>query len=329
MAFADLSDPSLSVPTDVQGLLGSIDRRRRRRVRPYGDQTALVLARLAARTRFDSTVAASAAAGVELCDVARAVEVMRASSPRAYRDGCEGEFAGYRDARDYLVVDDPEPLGVALILHLHRLLLRHTGDPSAGVAADDEKGRQLTELVRDYHDALAARRRQPLLPICALAHELLAVRPFERGNGRIARLVTTRELLRSGYRVAEYVSLEQRLLDTRSSCEAARGERGEASRARRDDLTPWTRYLLGIVDDACGNLEQAISSGAALAGATKRDQARNYILTQAPPRFPLAQIDDALPDISKATIRDALEQLCAEGRMHVDRGRGAMWQRTA
>lgn len=56
-------------------------------------------------------------------------------------------------------------------------------------------------------------------------------------------------------------------------------------------------------------------------------QARSYIETQAPRRFRFARIVDALPDISQATIRDALEDLRAEGLYTVGRGRWAMWER--
>jgi CRP-like cAMP-binding protein len=64
-----------------------------------------------------------------------------------------------------------------------------------------------------------------------------------------------------------------------------------------------------------------------MVGATKREQASNYIVTQAPRRFRLAQIADALPDISQATIRDALEGLREDGILTVGRGRSAMWER--
>jgi hypothetical protein len=45
------------------------------------------------------------------------------------------------------------------------------------------------------------------------------------------------------------------------------------------------------------------------------------------PRSRLAQIADALPDISQATIRAALEELRGEGHLTSGRGRHAMWER--
>lgn len=86
-------------------------------------------------------------------------------------------------------------------------------------------------------------------------------------------------------------------------------------------------YLLKVIEDAYADFEQGVAAGTTLVGATKREQARHYTLTQAPRRFRLARIVDALPDISQATIRDALEELRAEGLHTVGRGRGAMWER--
>ena len=94
------------------------------------------------------------------------------------------------------------------------------------------------------------------------------------------------------------------------------------------DLAPWISYLLRVIQDAYADFEQRVAAGTELVGATKREQASNYILTQAPRRFRLAQIADALPDISQATIRDALEELREQGVFAVGRGRSAMWERT-
>lgn len=317
----------------------------------YREQAPQVLERLAARTRFDSITASSAIEDIVLDDD-RALEVVRGTAAGPYRDRPEEEFAGYRDAIDYLMAKDREPLSVPLILHLHRLLMRHTGDPSAGelkrndnfigsrnpdgtravifetVPAGEQSRWHITELVDRYEHALTDRIVPPLLLICALVLDFLAVHPFEEGNGRVARLLTTNELLRHDFGVAQYVSLEQRIFDSKNSYYVALRESQSRWHDGEHDLTPWSGYLLRIIEDAYCDFEQRVAAGTQLTGATKREQARNYILSQAPRRFRLAQIADALPDISQATIRDALEELRAEEQLTVGRGRSAMWERS-
>jgi Fic family protein len=314
-------------------------------------QAPQVLERLAARTRFDSITASSAIENV-VVDDDRALKLLREpSADGAYRDRSEAEFAGYRDATDELLRKESEPLTVPLVLHVHRLLMRHTGDPLAGrlktsdnligdlspegkvtvvfkpVPAGAATERQLGELVERYEAAVAKGQLPPLLLLAALVLDFLAIHPFQDGNGRVARLLTTNELLRHGYGVARYVSIEQRILESKHSYYAALRASQTDWHDGRHDVWPWTGYLLRVLADAYDDFARRVAAGTELVGATKEEQARNYILTLAPRSFRFPQIVDALPDISQATIRNALDRLKAEGLLSVGRGRSAAWTR--
>jgi Fic family protein len=250
------------------------------------------------------------------------------------------------------VSKDVEKLSVPLLLHLHRLLMQHTGDPLAGtpktsdnfigdrgsdgrtsvvfktVGAGPETEWHLSELVARYEDAIADPEVPDLLAIGALVLDFLAIHPFQDGNGRIARLLTTHELLRGGWGVARYVSLEQRVFESKNTYYAALRKSQTGWHEGQHDVWPWMRYLLRVIADAYADFERKVVAGTQLVGGTKHEQARNYILEQAPSTFRLAQIFDALPDISHATIRDAAEGLKGDGVLEVGRGRSAVWTRT-
>lgn len=349
-SFSPLSEHVDRLPLETVRLLASVEQSRGRE-ELFRTQAPQVLERLAARTRFDSITASSAIEDV-VVDDRRALELVRGTAKDGhFRDRSEAEFAGYRDAVDYLIGVGREPLSVGLITHLHRTLMRHSGDPQAGelkrndnfigsenpdgsrtvifetVPAGEPTRWHLTELVDRYEEAVRAGDVPPLLLVCALVLDFLAIHPFEEGNGRTARLITTSQLLRHGYGVARYVSIEQRIFESKNTYYVALRASQSGWHDGRHDLTPWSQYLLRILRDAYTDFEQKVAAGTALVGATKREQARNYILTQAPRRFRLAQIADALPDISAATIRDALEVLRREGVLDVGRGRAAAWER--
>jgi Fic family protein len=348
-SFLDTSARFDVIPLDVARLLGSIEGSRGRE-ELYRAQAPQILERLAARTRFDSITASSAIENVILDDE-RALELVRGGLDGPYRDRSEGEFAGYRDAVDYLLSKEAEPLSVPLILHVHRTLMRHTEDPMAGklksndnsigsknpdgsrtvifetIPAGEQTVRHLSELLARYEQALSEQQVPPLLLLAALILDFLAIHPFEEGNGRVARLLTGYELLRHGYGVARYVSIEQRVFDSKNSYYVALRVSQSDWHDGQHDLGPWTLYLLRIIEDAYADFEQRVAAGIERVGSTKREQASHYILTQAPRRFRLAQIADALPDISQATIRDSLEGLRADGLLTVGRGRHAMWER--
>ena len=119
------------IPAELVTLLASVEYGRGRE-ELFRIQAPQVLERLAARTRFDSITASSAIENV-VVDDDRALKLLREpTADGAYRDRSEAEFAGYRDATDELLRQRPEPLTVPLVLHVHRLLMRHTGEPLAG-----------------------------------------------------------------------------------------------------------------------------------------------------------------------------------------------------
>jgi Fic family protein len=195
-SFIDSAEHFESVPLDVASILGRIEQSRGRE-ELFRTQAPQVLDRLAARTRFDSITASSAIEDVVLDDE-RALELIRGTAVGPYSDRSEEEFAGYRDAVDYLMAKDSEPLTVPLVLHIHRVLMRHTDDPTAGEhkASDNFIGsknpdgsrtvifetvpaglateRALSELVERYEEALAEGRVPPLLGAVALGVRAVA-----------------------------------------------------------------------------------------------------------------------------------------------------------
>ncbi|MGN6189477.1 MAG: Fic family protein [Conexibacter sp.] len=350
-SFSDIGQTLAGIPSELVRLLASIEYGRGREDL-FRAQAPQVLERLAARTRFDSITASSAIENV-VVDDDRALKLLREpSTDGPYRDRSEAELAGYRDATDELLRKEHEPLTVPLVLHVHRLLMRHTGDPLAGklktsdnvigdlrpegrvtvvfkpVPAGPQTERQLAELVERYEEALAHDRIAPLLLLAALVLDFLAIHPFQDGNGRVARLLTANELLRHGYGVVRFVSIEQRVFESKNSYYAALRASQTGWHEGRHDLWPWTGYLLRVLADAYEDFARRVAAGTELVGTTKEEQARNYILTQAPRSFRFAQIADALPDISQATIRNALDGLKSDGVLSVGRGRSASWTRT-
>ncbi len=347
-SFLDIP-PVATIPVEAAGILARIDQARGREDL-HRMQAPQVLERLAAHARFESITASNAIEDV-IVDDDRALALIRAPEGTSYADRTEREFAGYRDASDYLMSKQTEQLSVPLVLHLHRLLMRHTGDPAAGafkasdniighrhadgrvtkiftpVAAGEPTEWHMTELVARYEAAVADGRTPPVALVTLLVLDLLAIHPFQDGNGRIARLVTTCELLRHGYGVVRYASLEQRIYESKNSYYEALRASQRGWHESQHDVWPWTLYLLRIVDDAYADFEARVVAARELTGKTKVEQVRHYVLEQAREEFRFVDIVAALPDISQATIRKALNALAREGAVEASRGRSATWRR--
>ena len=178
-----------------------------------------------------------------------------------------------------------------------------------------------------YEDAKREGRTHPLVLIGALVLDFLAIHPVADGNGRLARLLTTYELLAQGYGVARYVSIEQRVYESKNSYYASLYESQRRWHEGEHDVWPWIAYLCRILAGAYDDFEQRVAAAGEQTGS-KQDRARDYILRQAPAEFRRRDVERALPGVSLATIRLVLAELRDEGKIAPEgSGRGARWRR--
>lgn len=344
-SFIDLDRTFANQPRELGTLLARIDTGRGRE-QLFEDQLPELLHQLAEHARIASITASNAIEGV-LVKSERAEQI--AGGSHRYRDRNEREFAGYRDATDLLMqFDSHEPLTIPFVLRLHRLIFDHTGGKGGALKSDQnlivsyESGRRdvvftppppdeveflLGELLVRYEGAAREGAAHPLVLIGALILDFLAIHPVADGNGRLARLLTMHELLAREYRVARYVSIEQRIFEAKNGYYASLYESQREWHDGRHDVWPWIGYLCRIVAGAYDDFEQRVAGAAGQTGS-KQERARNYVLLQAPPEFRRRDVERALPGVSPATIRLVLAELRDEGKVSAQSsGRAARWRR--
>ncbi len=344
-SFVDLDRTFANQPRELGALLAQIDTGKGKE-RLFEDQLPELLGQLSEHARIASITASNAIEGV-VVDSERAERI--AEGTRRYRNRNEREFAGYRDATDMLMrLDSYEPLSVPFVLHLHRLLFAHSGGKGGRLKSDEnlivsyESGRReivfappppeeteflLSELLARYEDAKREGGAHPLVLVGALVLDFLAIHPVADGNGRLARLLTAYELLARGYGVARYVSIEQRVFESKNSYYASLYESQRNWHEGQHDVWPWITYLCRILAGAYADFEQRVT-GAEEQTGSKQERVREYVLRQAPAEFRRRDIERALPGVSLATIRLVLAELRGEGVIKPEgSGRGARWRR--
>lgn len=345
-SFIDLDRTFGGQPRALGATLARIDTARGRE-RLFEDQLPELLKALSEHARIASITASNAIEGVILSGE-RAERI--AEGAHRYRNRNEREFAGYRDAIDSLMrLETFEPLTITFILHLHRLLFQHTDGRGGHLKSDQnlivsyERGRRetvftpaspeetellLSELLVRYESARREARTHPLVLIGALILDFLAIHPVADGNGRLARLLTTHELLAEGYGVARYVSLEQRIYESKNAYYASLYESQRGWHEGEHTIWPWVSYMARILAGAYEDFEQRLAVGGEPA-RSKQERVRDYILKQAPREFRRRDVERALPGVSQATIRLTLNDLRDAGKIIVKgSGPGARWQKT-
>ena len=344
-SFVDLERTFGGQPPELGAVLAGIDTARGRE-RLFEDQMPELLKQLSEHARIASITASNAIEGVVL-DSQRAERIAE-DSPRL-RNRNEKEFAGYRDAIDALLrLEIYEPLSVPFVLHLHRLLFHHAGGRGGYLKTEDnlivsyETGRRevvfkpppwqrteffLTELLDRYNDAKREERAHPLVLLSALIVDFLAIHPVADGNGRLARLITTYELLSQGYGVARYVSIEQRIYESKNTYYSSLYESQRRWLEGEHSVWPWTSYLAQVLADAYEDFQHRVAAESQITGG-KQDRVRDYILRQSPPDFRKRDVERALPGVSPATIRLVLGELRDTRKIRLEgSGPGARWHR--
>lgn len=154
----------------------------------------------------------------------------------------------------------------------------------------DTPGR-MTELVAWTRTALAERSLHPLLVAAVFTVVFLEIHPFQDGNGRLSRILTTLLLLRSGYAYVPYSSLESVIENSKEGYYLALRQTQQTIRGPKPNWHPWTIYFLRALQQQKRRLEKKIE--------------RERIVLGTLPDLSL-QIIDAVKSRGRVTIGEAV-----------------------
>ncbi|HYE36665.1 Fic family protein [Methylocaldum sp.] len=170
------------------------------------------------------------------------------------------------------------------IKQLHQNLLvysekdaRHRGNyktSSNSVVAFDEKDvqigvvfqtatpfdtpRLMTELMTWIQEERAAARLHPLLLIGLWVVVFLEIHPFQDGNGRLSRVLTTLLLLQAGYAYVPYSSLESVIEQNKEAYYLALRQTQATIRSDAPDWQPWLLFFLRSLAEQIRRLEKKV-----------------------------------------------------------------------
>ena len=214
-------------------------------------------------------------------------ELLSALGKDSFRNRDEEEVAGYAAAME-MVYDggDTIPLTENHIRQLHQVLLqysskdeRHRGEYKKApnnVAAFDAGGNQvgiifetatpfdtpfeMAKLTAWLTKAINDGELHPLLITTVFAVWFLAIHPFQDGNGRLSRILTTLLLLRFGYAYVPYASLENIIEDNKAGYYATLRKTQQSMKSDSPDWEPWIVFFLRCLVRQKQKLEKRIEA---------------------------------------------------------------------
>lgn len=228
----------------------------------------------------------------------------------------EQEVAGYAETMEQIFQSwEYIPLTENYVRQLHRDLLRHSDKDERHrgnyktspnrVVAFDAQGQQIGvvfetatpfdtpqlmgELLEWTNAALETKRLHPLLVIGIFTVTFLAIHPFQDGNGRLSRILTTLLLLRCGYAYTPYSSLESVIENSKEGYYLALRQTQTTICTDTPNWQPWLLFFLRALHQQMKRLEKKVE--------------QEHIVLAALPELSL-QILEYARDHGRVTVKD-------------------------
>lgn len=181
-----------------------------------------------------------------------------------------------------------------------RQIIFQTTDP--GFATEDS----IRELLNWYNSETIIHH---LIRIAALVYDFLSVHPFQDGNGRLSRLISTLLLLKNGYKWIQYVSFEHEIENRKNeyyqvlrSCQAQRP---------KENVTAWMQFFLSCLSNIQSQLLMKLKKSGIETQLSPKEKTI-FSIIQNRPNIKSGEISERLA-IPLPTVKRLLSELINKG----------------
>ena len=299
----------------------------------YLKQRPEELEKLIEIAKIQSTEASNAIEGIVTTST-RIKQLVEEKTTPKNRD--EQEIAGYRDVLNIIHENfDVIPISQNYILQLHKILYSHMNNFMAGKTknvqnyisatypdghvqvlftpmAPCETPEAIDKICEEYNLAIGNMELEPLILIPVFIHDFLCIHPFNDGNGRMSRLLTTLLLYRNGFYVGRYISLEGKIAKNKDLYYDALSRSQNGWHEGTEDIIPFIKYMLGIILAAYKDFEDRMDLiGVKLSALEMVRRASKNKLG----RFNKQDIRELCPNLSDSSIEGALRKMVSSGEL--------------
>lgn len=293
----------------------------------YLKQRPEELEKLVSIAKVQSTEASNAIEGIITTNTRIKQLVEEKTTPK---NRAEQEIAGYRDALNIIHESfDAIPISRNYILQLHEIMYSHVNNPMAGQIKNTqnyisatypdgsskilftpllpfETTEALDKICEEYNKVVGNLELEPLIAITTFIHDFLCIHPFNDGNGRMSRLLTTLLLYRNKFCVGKYVSLEAKIASNKDLYYEALNQSQDGWHEGKADSTPFIKYLLSTILAAYKDFEDRFSIVEKKLPALEmvRKAVKNKI-----GKFTKKDILELCPSLSISSIEGALRKM--------------------
>jgi Fic family protein len=270
---------------------------------------------------------------------------------RSFDTRDEQEVAGYARVMDLVFTSWQDiPFNENHIQQLHEILLRYSEKDERhrgrykthtnSVAAFDPTGRPIgivfetatpfdtprlmTELVHWVADERKKGVLHPLLIIAIFVVVFLEIHPFQDGNGRLSRVLTTLLLLQAGYAYVPYSSLESVIELNKEAYYLALRQTQGTIRTQAPLWQPWLLFFLRSLAEQVRRLEKKVQREKIVLAAVPELSLKMMEFVREHGRITMAEAIK-LTGASRNTLKGHLRRLIEQGHLNLHGSGRGVW----
>ncbi|OFY62486.1 MAG: hypothetical protein A3H98_05010 [Bacteroidetes bacterium RIFCSPLOWO2_02_FULL_36_8] len=166
----------------------------------------------------------------------------------------------------------------------------------------------------------------PLLIVATFVYEFLSIHPYQDGNGRLSRLLTTLLLMKLDYQFIQYVSFEHVIESRKDDYYRALIE-GQKNRYKKEErIEKWVLFFLECLVELIKRLEVKYETYSKLKVGINERQQKIIAYVKKKATAQINEIENHLSDFSRNTIKKDLAYLVNEGiLLKAGAGRGVRY----
>lgn len=318
--------------SEILGLVASIYKEQGKQ-ELYLKRRPAELEKLIEIAKIQSTEASNAIEGIVTTNTRIRQLVEDKTTPRNRN---EQEIAGYRDALSVIHESfDAIPITRNYIIQLHKIMYSHINNPMGGrlknvqnyISATYPDGHTeilftplspfetpaaLDKICEEYNRVVGNAEVEPLIAICVFIHDFLCIHPFNDGNGRMSRLLTTLLLYRNEYYVGKYISLEAKIAQNKDIYYESLRKSQTGWHEGKEDVLPFMKYIFGTILAAYRDFEDRYDIVKEKLPAI--EMVRKASMEKIG-RFRKQNIRELCPSLSISAIEGALRKMVESGEL--------------
>ncbi len=182
---------------------------------------------------------------------------------------------------------------------------------------------KMQELVRWTSESLDKKTLHPLIVIGIFVVLFLAIHPFQDGNGRLSRLLTTLLMMKYGYKYIPYSSLESIIEANKESYYLALQRTQKSWQNNEPEWMPWLSFFLTCLQRQKQHLEKKISAEQLLTNLSELPK-KVLELLKAKGRLQIGEIEELTRE-NRNTLKKVLSALVHNNYIKLHRKGRSSW----